>query len=104
MSNGKNNKVLLGSGLLLAVTSSLCCIIPVLTIIGGAGGTVAAFSWAAPLRPFWLGTRGWVLGFAFYRSYNRERREDGGCGEKKREWRPKIFHWAVDGIYFLFSS
>ncbi|HEX9513062.1 MAG TPA: mercuric transport protein MerTP [Puia sp.] len=104
MSNGKNNKVLLGSGLLLAVTSSLCCIIPVLTIIGGAGGTVAAFSWAAPLRPYLLGTTALVLGFAFYRAYKPEQKDECGCEEKKSVLQSKIFLWAVAVISILLSA
>jgi mercuric ion transport protein len=104
MSNGKNDKVLLGSGLLLAVTSSLCCIVPVLAIIGGAGGTVAAFSWAAPLRPYLLAATVLVLGFAFYRAYKPERKDDCGFAEKKNVLQSKTFLWVVAVLSVVLSA
>ncbi|HWK05113.1 MAG TPA: mercuric transport protein MerTP [Puia sp.] len=104
MSNGKDNKVLLSSGLLLAFTSSLCCIVPVLAIIGGAGGTVAAFSWAAPLRPYLLVATVLVLGFAFYRAYKPQAKGECGCAEKKSVLQSKTFLWAVAVISILLSA
>ncbi|WP_431217101.1 hypothetical protein ACQ86N_22685 [Puia sp. P3] len=65
----ENSKVLLGSGLLLALASSLYCVVPVLAILGGVSGAASAFSWAAPLRLYLLGATALVLGFAFYRAY-----------------------------------
>ena len=67
----KDNKALLGQAFLLALASSLCCIVPVLALLGGAGGMVSAFNWAAPLRPYLLGVTALVLGFAFYRAYRQ---------------------------------
>lgn len=78
MSKTKNNRLLLGSGLLLALTSSLCCIVPVLAIVGGAGGAVSAFSWAAPLRPYLLAATVLTLGVAFYQAYKPQRKDE--CG------------------------
>ncbi len=104
MSNGKNNKVLLGSGLLLAVTSSLCCIIPVLTIVGGMGGAVSAFSWATPLRPYLLVATILVLGFAFYRAYKPQRKDECGCEEKKNVLQSKTFLWVVAVLSVLLST
>jgi mercuric ion transport protein len=106
MTNGKNRKVLLGSGLLLAVTSSLCCIVPLLAIVGGAGGAVAALSWAAPLRPYLLAATVLVLGFAFYQAY-RPRHKDGcGCTiEKKKSWlQSKTFLWVITSVSVLLST
>jgi mercuric ion transport protein len=104
MSNGKNNKVLLGSGLLLALTSSLCCIIPVLAIVGGTGGAVSAFSWAAPLRPYLLAATILVLGFAFYRAYTPQRKDECGCEEKKNVLQSKTFLWVVTVLSVLLST
>src|SRR5260221_5651506 len=104
MSNGRNNKVLLGSGLLLAVTSSLCCIIPVLTIVGGMGGAVSAFSWATPLRPYLLVATILVLGFAFYRAYKPQRKDECGCEEKKNVLQSKTFLWVVAVLSVLLST
>src|SRR5260221_3711783 len=104
MSNGKNSKVLVGSGLLLAFTSSLCCIVPVLTILGGAGGAVTAFSWAAPLRPYLLGATVLVLGFAFYRVYKPAPKDDCGCEVKKNVLQSKTFLWVVAIVSVLISA
>lgn len=104
MSNVKDNKVLIGSGLLLALTSSLCCIVPVLALIGGAGGMVSAFSWAAPLRPYLLVATALVLGFSFYRAYRPQRKDDCGCEEKKSALQSKAFLWVVAVISVLLST
>lgn len=104
MSNGQKNKVLLGSGLLLAVTSSLCCIVPVLAMIGGAGGMVSAFGWAAPLRPYLLGATVLVLGLAFYRAYRPEREDECGCAAKKSVLQSKAFLWVVAVVSVMLST
>lgn len=104
MSNGKNNKVLLGSGLLLAVASSLCCIVPLLAIIGGAGGAVSAFSWATPLRPYLLGATVLVLGFAFYQAYRPGPKDACGCDEKKSWLQSKTFLWIIAVVSVLLSA
>jgi mercuric ion transport protein len=106
MSNGKNSKVLLGSGLLLAVTSSLCCIVPLLAIVGSAGGAVAVFSWAAPLRPYLLGATVLVLGFAFYQAYKPQQKDACGCADEgKKSWlQSKTFLWVITVVSVLLSS
>lgn len=104
MSNGKSNKLLLGSGLLLAVTSSLCCIVPVMAIIGGMGGAVSAFSWAAPLRPYLLGATILILGFAFYRAYKPQPKDQCGCEEKRNVLQSRTFLWVVAVVSVLLSA
>ncbi|MBV8256028.1 MAG: mercuric transport protein MerTP [Chitinophaga sp.] len=105
MKNGKNSKVLLGSGLLLAFTSSLCCIVPLLAILGGAGGTMAAFSWAAPLRPYLLAATAVVLAFAFYQAYKPKPKDACGCVEEKKSWlQSKSFLWIVTVVSILLSA
>jgi len=53
-------------GIIAAIGASLCCIIPVLALIAGAGGIASAFSWLAPARPFLIGLAVIVLSFAWY--------------------------------------
>lgn len=103
MSNRKNSKILLSSGLLLAVTSSLCCIAPLLAILGGAGSAVSAFSWAAPLRPYLLGATVLVLGFAFYQAYKTRPKDECDCEEKKSVLQSKAFLWIIAVISVLLS-
>ncbi|NIG55768.1 mercuric transport protein MerTP [Chitinophaga sp. Cy-1792] len=105
MSNGKNTKALLGSGILLALTSSLCCIAPLLAIIGGAGGSMATFSWAAPLRPYLLGATALVLGLAFYQAYKAKPVSDCCAVTAKKSWlQSKGFLWTVAAMTVLLSS
>jgi mercuric ion transport protein len=104
MSNGKNNKALLGSGLLLALTSSLCCIAPVLAVVGSAGGAVSAFSWLAPLRPYLLGATLVTLGIAFYFAYQPKRKDECGCEETKNVFQSKAFLWSVAAVSVLISA
>lgn len=104
MSKQEGNKVLIGSGLILALTSSLCCIMPILAVIGGSGSSLAAFSWAAPLRPYCMGATVLVLGFAFYRAYKPQPKDNCNCEEKKSFLQSKSFLWTITGISVLLST
>ena len=57
---------LIGTGLLTAITASLCCITPVLALIAGTSGIASIFSWIEPFRPYIIGLTILVLGFAWY--------------------------------------
>ena len=71
---GKNpNSSLLGAGVLAAIASSLCCIVPVIAVVGSVSGIVASFSWLEPARPFLMGFTILVLGFAWYQHINSKR-------------------------------
>ncbi|MBC3538312.1 mercuric transport protein MerTP [Rufibacter sp. H-1] len=55
-----------GAGILAALAASLCCITPVLALLGGISGIAATFSWLEPFRPYLVGASVLVLGFAWY--------------------------------------
>lgn len=95
MNKLNQNKKLLGSGLLLALASSLCCIVPILALFGAAGSAVAMFSWIAPLRPYLLALTAIVLGIAFYRAYQPAKKDECGCTEKKTGMQSKRFLWMI---------
>ena len=59
-------KALIGSGIVAAIASSLCCIIPLLALIAGGTGVATSLSWLEPLRPFLIGFTIIVLGYAWY--------------------------------------
>jgi len=59
----------IGVGLLAAVAAALCCITPVLAVLGGLGGIASTFSFLDPLRPYLIGFTAVVLGYAFYNAY-----------------------------------
>jgi len=58
------SKSLFGAGLLAALAASLCCLTPLLAVVGGAA---SAFAWLEPYRPYLVGLTVAVLGFAWYR-------------------------------------
>lgn len=62
----KTNYRLIGTGVLTAIVSSLCCITPVLALLAGTGGFASAFSWVEPIRPHLISFTIFVLGFAWY--------------------------------------
>ena len=61
------SKSLFGAGLLAALAASLCCITPLLAVVGGLGGAASAFSWLEPYRLYLVTLTAAVLGFAWYR-------------------------------------
>ena len=81
----KSNKKWLGAGILAALTASLCCIIPILAILGGLGGVASAFSWLEPFRPYLIGLTIVVLGIAWYKTLKPKNNEiDCNCEEETK--------------------
>ncbi|GAB3343261.1 hypothetical protein GCM10027429_33630 [Marivirga atlantica] len=91
-----------GTGLLVAITASLCCITPVFATLAGIGGIAATFSWMEPFRPYLIGLTVLVLGFAWYQKFlpagrhGRPRTQeeiDCACDEDERPsfWQSKKF-------------
>jgi len=84
-----SNKAWLGAGIFAAIAASLCCITPLLAILGGIGGVASAFSWLEPLRPYLIGLTVIALGTAFYQAYKPSKAdidcdcEDEQTGKKK---------------------
>lgn len=70
---------LAGTGLLAALAASLCCITPLLAVVGGLGGAAASFSWLAPLRPYLVALTVGVLGFAWYQQLKSRPVAADGC-------------------------
>ena len=62
----KHYRNLAGTGLVAAIASSLCCIIPLISLLAGLGGVATAFSWIEPARPYLIGFTVLALGFAWY--------------------------------------
>ncbi len=66
-------------GIMTALASSLCCIMPVLAIVAGTSGLASTFSWLEPARPFFIGATALVLGFAWYQKWKPQKIDDCGC-------------------------
>ena len=73
MTNNKKERKWIGAGLVAAVAASLCCITPVLAILGGIGGIASTFSWLEPLRPYLMIFTTGLLRYAFYKAYKPKR-------------------------------
>ncbi len=103
-----SEKKWVGAGLLAAITASLCCITPVLAVLGGLGGIASTFSWLDPLRPYLIGFTAIVLGYAFYNAYKPKKEGDLECAceddespAKKNFLNSKAFLWVVTGVSIL---
>jgi len=91
----------IGSGLLTALGSTICCWGPALLAgVAGLTGTATLFSWLHPLKPYLAGIAVVSLGMAFYRVYRQSPEEGGGCSiclsqRKKKLRMTKTVLWLV---------
>lgn len=105
MSNQKPNKALMGTGILLAITSSLCCVLPILSIFGAIGGLASSLSWVEPLRPYLIIATILILSFAFYQAYKPQKIEHCcAVNEKKNFMTSKPFLWIITIVSALLMS
>ena len=72
------------TGILTAITASLCCITPVLALIAGTSGVASTFSWIEPFRPYLIGLTILVLLFAWYQKLKPEKEIDCECETDKK--------------------
>ena len=75
-------KSYLGVGVFAATASALCCITPVIAMLGGISGIAATFSWVEPFRPYLIGLTILALGFAWYRQL-KPQEIDCACDDDK---------------------
>ncbi len=82
-------------GVAAAVAASLCCITPVLALLGGISGIASAFSWIEPYRPYLIGATVLVFGFAWYQKLKPRTKEEIACAcetdDKPSFWQSKTF-------------
>ena len=71
-------------GILTALASSLCCIMPVLAIVAGTSGLASTFSWLEPARPYFMGATALVLGFSWYQKLKPQKIDDCGCSIEQK--------------------
>jgi hypothetical protein len=96
----KSDNKLIGTGLLTAITASLCCITPVLALIGGTSGIASTFSWIEPFRPYLIGLTFLVLRFAWNQKLKPRKEIDCECemDEKLKFIQSKIFFRNCNSI------
>ncbi|OJW14317.1 mercuric transport protein MerTP [Mucilaginibacter sp. 44-25] len=79
-------------GLLAALAASLCCITPMVALLGGVSGLASSFSWIEPARPYLIGFTVLVFAFAWYRQYNSKAQTNDCCDVKPVSfWQSKKF-------------
>lgn len=94
------------AGLFTAVAASLCCITPVLALLGGASGLATSFSWIAPFRPYLIGLTVLVFAFAWYQKLRSQKQVVCDCEavNKKLLWQSKLFLGIVTVVASLLIS
>lgn len=73
------NKQLVGAGVLTAFAASLCCITPVLALLGGISGVAATFSWMEPFRPCFISLTIALLAYVWYQKLKQRAPIDCDC-------------------------
>ncbi len=81
------------AGIMAAIAASLCCITPVLALLGGIGGVASSFSWLEPFRPYLLTFTVLVFGIAWYQKLKPQSTDpECDCEEEKPSfWQSKTF-------------
>ncbi|PCJ23405.1 MAG: heavy metal transporter [Flavobacteriales bacterium] len=75
----KPNIKLIGAGILTAIASSLCCIVPVLALVAGSTGAATTFSWMEPLRPYLILFTVIILGYTWWKKLKPVAQDDCDC-------------------------
>jgi mercuric ion transport protein len=71
--------------ILTSASASLCCIVPVLPLIGGSGNMISSVAWLEPFRPFFIGATVILLALAWYNSV-RAAKDECGCETERRSF------------------
>lgn len=80
------------AGLVTAIAASLCCITPVLALLGGLGGIASSFSWLESLRPYLLGFTVLIFGISWYQKLKPKNSDiECDCEKKQSFWQSKTF-------------
>lgn len=78
-------------GVFAASASALCCITPVIAMLGGISGIAATFSWIEPFRPYLIGLTVLALGFAWFQKLKPQTEIDCACDDKPSALQGKTF-------------
>jgi len=89
-----------------SATASLCCIVPLLGVIGGSSSLMSNVSWLESFRPFFIGGTFLLLGFAWYKNIRltKEKEDDCGCAPRQSFLQSRKFLAAVTVLSLLLIS
>ncbi|MFB9865615.1 mercuric transport protein MerTP [Rufibacter immobilis] len=93
-----------GTGVLAAAAASLCCVTPVLALLGGISGVAATFSWLEPFRPYLVGASVLVLGFAWYQKLKPQPAAQMDCACETEEKQSYLQSKAFLGIVTVIAA
>jgi mercuric ion transport protein len=99
----KNGFWLLLAGTLTAVGASACCVIPLILLTLGIGGSwLSSLSLLEPYRPLFIGATVLLLALAFRHLYLAPRLRDPGssCAQSNAIKRPRLVFWIVSTLAF----
>ncbi|KAB2807689.1 mercuric transport protein MerTP [Phaeocystidibacter luteus] len=104
----KNSRAFAFTGLLTAITASLCCITPVLALMAGSSGLAATFSWLEPYRRWLIGLSALTLVFAWYQKLKPRSAEEIACeceeDAKPSFWQSKKFLGIISVFALLMMA
>ncbi len=80
-------------GIIAAFTASLCCIGPIVAILGGISGVASSFSWIELARPYLIGLTVIAFALVWYQElFGRSAKEMDCCEVQKPSfWRTRNF-------------
>lgn len=95
----KTNKLFQNSAIVTALLASLCCITPLLAVLGGLSSIASMFSFLEPFRPYFIAITILILGYAFYNAYKPKNKNEIDCAcetdEKPKFINSKKFLWII---------
>jgi mercuric ion transport protein len=97
----KNGFWLLLAGTLTAIGASACCVIPLMLLTLGIGGSwLSSLSLLEPYRPLFIGATVLLLAFSFHRIYLAPRVCDPGssCAQDNAIKHLRLAFWIVSTI------
>lgn len=105
----KNNSKWIGAGILTAIASSACCIVPFLALISGTTGAASNMEWLQPIRPYLILFTVLVLSYSWYQKLKPKKVTCTCDSQKPSFWQSKLFLaivtvFAIVMTFFPFFS
>ena len=100
------DKAFIGASLIAGIAASLCCILPIVFALAGAG-IVGASAFFAAWRPYLLGITFLLLGLGFYFAYRKPKHacEPGSVCEKPATKRTgRIWLWITTAVVLIVAA
>jgi mercuric ion transport protein len=66
-------------GMFAALSASLCCITPLMAVLGGFSGIASSFSWIEPARPYLICATIIIFSFAWYQQLIKRAQQSDNC-------------------------